>query len=104
MVALGVDELVGHVPGLGGDFLQVRQLVPHRVIADPLDHHRTVHVVPAGVVRGLLAHLARLAGVHVGHRAGKRALQIAEGVGAHPLDAQPLLHGLRQFVRQSAAR
>ena len=50
----------------------------------------------------LLADLAGLALVDVGHAADEAALQVAEGVAAHPLDAQLGLDLLAQQVGQRA--
>jgi len=94
------NEFVGHQLGVRRHLVQGREAVVHRIEAGAMDGHRAVAVVPQGELRRLLPHLARLALVDVGDAADERALQVAKGVGAHPLDLQVVLHLRRQEIPQ----
>ena len=97
-----VDEVIRHGPRLGGDGGQRHEVVVDLVAADPLDGDRAVAVAPDRVLHRLLADLAGLALVDVGDAADEGALHVAEGVGADPLDLQPLLDEVGEPVGQRA--
>ena len=73
------------------------KMIPSRLIAE----HPSANL-PRETVSAFGADLARLALVDVGHAAEERALQVAEGVAAHALDLQPVLHLVAQQVGQRA--
>ena len=62
-----------------------------------------LRVAGHGVLHRFVANLTRLALIDVRNAAGKAALDIAEGIAAHALVAQPVFHELGQIVGQRAA-
>ena len=97
-----VDEMVLHHPRLAGDRLERDQRIVDGVVGDAPDRHRAVAVASNRVLHRLLADLARLALVDLADAADERALQIAESVAAHALDAELRLHLLAQKVGERA--
>ncbi len=88
--------------GVARHGFQGRQEVLHRVVADTPDSHRAVEVVPDGVLRGFLAHLACLVLVDLAHAAEETALQVAERVCTHALDLRLALDHRAEQVTQGA--
>jgi len=94
--------VVFHHAGLSGHRFERDQRIIDRVIADALDGDGAVAAFPHRVLHRLLSDLAGLAAVDVGDAADEGALQIAEGVAAHPLDAELELDLLAQQVGERA--
>ena len=98
-VAVGGDEGIRHGSGLAADRGEIREPIIHRIAAGPLNAHGAVLLVRYRVVHGFFPDLTRFAAIHVGNAAEERALQIAEGVAAHPLDAELGFHRIGERIR-----